>query len=57
MRNFLDRNDRENQNTRFMFTPPPPGSRIVYRIVWKNVAEPGRPQITMYYGACVLHAG
>jgi hypothetical protein len=29
---------------------------FVYQIVWKSVAEPGWPQMTVGYGACVLCA-
>jgi hypothetical protein len=58
MRPFLERRRGENQNTRFMlnvfFSPE---SRIVYRVMWKNVVEPDRPRMTIYYGACTLHAG
>jgi hypothetical protein len=25
--------------------------------MWKNVLEPHRPQMTIYYSACALHAG
>ena len=27
----------------------------VYKIMWKNMVEPGRPQMT--YGTCALHSG
>jgi len=29
----------------------------VYEITWKNMVEPDRPQMTIQYGACALHAG
>jgi hypothetical protein len=29
--------------------------RVVYGIIWKNIAELGRPH--MIYGACAFHAG
>jgi len=32
-------------------------NRAVYEIMWKYMAEPSRPQMTIQYGACVLHAG
>jgi hypothetical protein len=32
-------------------------NRIVYEIMSKNVVEPERPQMTIQYGACALHAG
>jgi len=31
--------------------------RAFYEIMWKNIVEPGRPQMTMKYGAYVLHVG
>ena len=31
--------------------------RTVYEIMWENTVEPNRPQITIQYGACALHAG
>jgi hypothetical protein len=46
MRNVSDKSCRENQNTHFVF-----GdffeSRTVYEIIWKNMVEPGRPQMTV----------
>jgi len=47
MRNVLEQSCRENQNTHFMF-----GNVFffencaVYEIVWKNIVERGRPQMT-----------
>jgi hypothetical protein len=29
----------------------------VCEIMWKNVVEPYRPQMTLSYDACALHAG
>jgi len=29
----------------------------IYVIMWKNIVEPDRPQVTIYYGVCALHAG
>jgi hypothetical protein len=39
----------ENQNTQFIFPLPlpPPENRAVYDIMWKNIVQPGRPQMTM----------
>jgi hypothetical protein len=31
--------------------------RAVYDIMWKNMVEPDETQMTIQYGACVLHAG
>ena len=34
--------------THFMFSnsPPPPQNRAVYEVMWGNMVEPDRPQIT-----------
>jgi hypothetical protein len=32
-------------------------NRAVYKKIWKNITERGRPQMTLQYGACALHAG
>ena len=40
----------------FRFSPPPL-NRTVRQTMWKNVIEPDRPQMTIEYGACSLHAG
>ena len=28
-----------------------------YWVMWKNMVQPDRPQMTIQYGACALHAG
>jgi len=28
--------------------PPPPEKRDVYEVMWKNVVEPGMPQMTIW---------
>jgi len=46
MRNVSDKSCRENQNTRFV-----PGNffrNSVYEKMWKNIAEGGRPQMTIW---------
>ena len=51
MRNISDTSYRENQNTHFVFknSPPPPDeNRAVYEIMWKNIVESGRPQMTIW---------
>jgi len=30
---------------------------VIYEITWKNIVEADRPQMTIYYNACALHAG
>jgi len=48
MRNVSDKSCRENQNTRCVFSNFfPPENRAVYEIMWKNVVEQGRPQMTV----------
>jgi hypothetical protein len=37
--------------------PPPREYRVVYEIMRENVVEPDKPQMTVQYGACALHAG
>jgi hypothetical protein len=32
-------------------------NRAVYEIIWKNMAQPQRPKMTIQHGACALHAG
>jgi hypothetical protein len=33
------------------------GRKSSRRSMWKNMVDPDRPQMTIYYSACVLHAG
>ena len=33
-----------------------PENRAVHEIMWKNVVQPDRPQMTTQYGAYALHA-
>jgi len=28
-----------------------------YEIMWKNTVHPDKPQVTVLYGTCTLHAG
>jgi len=32
-------------------------SRAISEIMWKDMIDPGRPQMTTQYEACALHAG
>jgi hypothetical protein len=49
MRTVSDKSCRGNQNTYFMFEPPPPPeNHAVYEIMWKNILEPGGPQMTIW---------
>jgi len=47
VRNISDKSYRENQDMHFMFSNPPPRNCTVYEIMWKNMVEPDRPQITV----------
>ena len=56
MRNVLDTNCRENQNTDFMFSKVFPKIAPFMRYA-ENVVEPEGPQMTSQYGAYALNAG
>ena len=47
MRNASDRSCTENKNTHFMFNIPPPENRAVYEIMWKNMVQPDRSQVSI----------
>jgi hypothetical protein len=57
MKNISERSYRENQNTFYVefFSE----NRAVYEIMWANIVEGGRPQMTIYsyYGPWALQAG
>jgi hypothetical protein len=42
VRNVSDKSCRENQNTYFIFKNP-----AVCEVMWKNMAEPDKPQVTI----------
>ena len=46
MRNSFRQKNRENQNTHFVFRNFFSENRAVYERMWKNIVEPGRPQMT-----------
>jgi hypothetical protein len=46
-----------NQITHFIFNTFFFKNHGVYEIMWKNIVQPDRPQISMQYGACAVHAG
>jgi hypothetical protein len=54
-RNISDKY-RENQNTRFCSITFSENGAF-YEVMWKNMVQSERPQMTLYYGACALHAG
>ena len=47
MINVSDKSCRENQNTHFIFYNFFFDIRAIYEIMWKNMAEPDRPQMTL----------
>jgi hypothetical protein len=57
IRNVSDKSCRENQNTHFVFSIFFSEKRAVCGVMWENIVEGGRPQMTIQYGACALHAG
>jgi hypothetical protein len=52
MRNVSDKRSRENQNTHILCSItsplPPTESHAVNEIMWKNILDPGRPQMTIW---------
>jgi len=48
MRNASDKTSRENQNTHFEFSDFFFENCAIYEIMWKNIVEPGRPQMTVW---------
>jgi hypothetical protein len=49
MRNVSDTSCRENQNTHFMFSNFFFWNPANYEIMWKNIVEPDRPQMTTWH--------
>jgi hypothetical protein len=47
----------EKIKTHILFSVTFPENRAVYEIMWKNMVQGNRPQMTIEYGACALHAG
>ena len=50
MRNISHKICRQNQNTQFVFKnifSPLPETRAVYEIMWENMVERDRPQMTI----------
>jgi hypothetical protein len=46
-KNVSNISSKENQNTNFMFNKSFSQSREVYEIMWKNIVDPNRPQMTV----------
>ena len=40
MRNILDEGCRENQNSHFIFSIPPPKTSVIHEKMWENMVEP-----------------
>jgi len=57
MRNFSDKSCTENQNTHFVFSNYFFDKCDIYEIMWTNIAERGRPQVTIWRMriACSIH--
>jgi hypothetical protein len=49
MRNVSDKRCRENQNTHFVLINFFLKNRPIYDILWKNITEWGRPQMTIWH--------
>jgi hypothetical protein len=47
MRNVSAKMCGVNQNTHFMFSNFFPENISVYQVIWKNIVEPSRPQVTI----------
>jgi hypothetical protein len=48
MRNVSDKSCRENQNTHFVFSNFFHENRAFYDIMWENIVDRARPQITIW---------
>jgi hypothetical protein len=57
MRNVSDKSVRENKNTPSMFSNFFFENLVVHEIMWKNMVQPDRPQMTIQYSVCAVHAG
>ena len=49
MRNVSDKSCRENQNTHFMFNNFIFENLAVYEVMWKNIVQPERKQMTLWH--------
>ena len=56
MRTVSDQSCKGNENTHFTFNYIFSDNCVIYEIMWKNMVQPDRPQMTTYYGACILYA-
>ena len=49
MRDVSDKSYRENKNIHFRFSNFFFFNRAIYEIMWKNIVEPDRPQMTIWF--------
>jgi hypothetical protein len=56
IRNISDQPCRENKNT-YKLNKNFSEDFSIYELTWKNMVEADRPQVTVQYGPCALHAG
>jgi hypothetical protein len=49
MRNVSDNSGRENRITLFMFNNVLPENNAIYKIMWTNIVDPGRPQMPLWF--------
>jgi hypothetical protein len=54
--NVSDKICSENHNTFYVQTLLSKNGAL-YETMWRNTVNPDRTQMTLYYGACTLHAG
>jgi len=52
MKNLSGKSCRGIKNTNYMFK-----NRAVYEMMWKNIVEPARPQMTILCGVCAFYDG
>jgi hypothetical protein len=57
MTNVSDKRGRENQSTTFISNNFFSETSAVGEIMWKNMLNPDRPQMTIECAACAVHAG
>jgi hypothetical protein len=56
IRNISGRRCGENENTHFMLNKFSENCAI-YEIMWENMIQQEKEQMTVQYSACTLHAG
>jgi hypothetical protein len=51
---FQTKNGKECQNTNFIFSNFLKKNLAIYELMWKNIVEPDRPQITIWH-ICIAY--